>query len=55
MRNVIGCENVCGDRSCKQMGCKMNTKQGVTVSCGVHICQVWKEVDNDLGQFVLSQ
>ena len=32
MRDVIGCEDMWGDRLCKQMGCKMNNKQGVTVS-----------------------
>ena len=46
---MIGCEDMCRDRLCKWMGCKMNNKQGVTVSCKVR-----NEVDNDLGQFVLS-
>ena len=32
----------------------MNDKQCVTVSCQVSICKVREEVDNDLGQFVLS-
>ena len=36
------------------MGCKMNNKQGVTVSFWVNVCKVREEVDNDLGQFVLS-
>ena len=29
MRNAIGCEDMCGDRLCKYIGCKMNNKQGV--------------------------
>ena len=33
MRDVIGGEDVCGDRLCKEMGCKMNNKQCVTVPC----------------------
>ena len=33
MHDVIGCEDVCGDRLCKLFGCKMNKKQGVAVSC----------------------
>ena len=33
MRDVIGCEDVRGDRLCKYMGCKMNNNQGVTISC----------------------
>ena len=32
----------------------MSNKQCVTVSCGVNVCKVRGEVDNDLGQFVLS-
>ena len=32
----------------------MNNKQGVTVSCLVNVYKVRQEVDNDLGQFVLS-
>ena len=32
----------------------MNNKR-VTVSCGVIVCKVREELDNDLGQFVLSQ
>ena len=32
------------------MGCKMNNKQCVTVSCRVNVCKVGEEVDNDLGQ-----
>ena len=32
----------------------MNNKQFVIVSCGVNVCKVREEVDNDLGQFVLS-
>ena len=24
MRNAIGCEDMCGDRLCKYIGCKMN-------------------------------
>ena len=32
----------------------MNNKQGVIVSCSVNVCKVRGEVDNDLGQFVLS-
>ena len=36
------------------MGCKMNNEQYVAVSCLVVVCKVWEEVDNDLGQFVLS-
>ena len=32
----------------------MNNRQCVTVSCGVIVCKVREEVDNDLGQFVLS-
>ena len=39
-----------------QITCKMNDKQCVTVSCWVLIvCKIREEVDNDLGQFVLSQ
>ena len=49
MRDVIGCEDMCGD-----VGCEMNNKQGVIVSCWVNVCKVWEEVDNDLGQFVPS-
>ena len=33
MRDVIGCEDMCGDRLCKYVDCKMNNKQGVIVSC----------------------
>ena len=33
MSDVIGCEDVRGDRVCKYMGCKMNNKQRVTVFC----------------------
>ena len=56
MHDVIGCEDACEDRLYKQMGCKMNNEQCVTVSCWVNVCKVQqKEVDNDLGQFVLSQ
>ena len=47
-------EHMCGDRLCKYIGCKMNNKQGVIVSCWVNVCKVQEEVDNDLGQFVLS-
>ena len=55
MRDVIGCENMWGDRLCKYMGCKnLNNKQGVTVSYWVNVCKVREEVDTDLGQFVLS-
>ena len=36
------------------MGCKVNNKQCVTVSCRVIVCKVREEVDNGLGQFVLS-
>ena len=32
----------------------MNNKQCVSVSFSVVICKVREEVDNDLGQFVLS-
>ena len=32
----------------------MNNKQGVIVSHWVNICKVREEVDNDLGQFLLS-
>jgi len=32
----------------------MNNKQCVAVSGSVSVCKVWEEVDNDLGQFVLS-
>ena len=38
----------------KEIGCKMNNKQCVTVSGSVSICKVWEGVDNDFGQFVLS-
>ena len=31
--DVIGCEEVCGDRLHKQRGCKVNDRQWVTVSC----------------------
>ena len=24
MRDAIGCEDMCGDRLCKNIGCKMN-------------------------------
>ena len=41
MRDVIGCEDMCRDRLCKKMGCKMNNKQGVTVSCSVNVCKVF--------------
>jgi len=41
-------------RLCKQMGCKMNRKQCVAASCWVMVYTVQEEVDNDLGQFVLS-
>ena len=57
MCDVIGCEDLCRDRLCmpnKYVGCKMNNKQCVTVSGSVSVCKVWEEVDNDLGQFVLS-
>ena len=33
MRDAIGCEDMCGDRLCKYIGCKVNNKQGVIVSC----------------------
>ena len=36
------------------MGCKMNNKQRVTVSCWVNVCKVRDEVVNDLGEFGLS-
>ena len=32
----------------------LQDEQGVTVSCWVIVCKVREEVDNDLGQFVLS-
>ena len=55
MRDVIGCETVCGDRLYMPIvGCKINNKHRVTVSYRVNVCQVREEVDNDLGQFVLS-
>ena len=53
MCDVIGCEDVYGDIM-QIDGCKMNSKQRVTVSCWVDVCKVREEVDNDLGQFVLS-
>ena len=34
MHDVIGFEDMCGDRLCKEMGCKMNNKQGVIVTRG---------------------
>ena len=49
MLDVIGCEDVCGDRLCKYMGCRMNNKQCVTVSCWVTDCKVREEVDNSTG------
>ena len=55
MRDVIGCETVCGDRLCPLwVNCKINNKHRVTVSYRVNVCKVREEVDNDLGQFVLS-
>ena len=38
----------------EQMGCKMNKKQGVTVSYGVNVCKVREEIENDLRPFVPS-
>ena len=32
----------------------MNNKQGINVSYRVNVCKVREEVDNDLGQFLLS-
>ena len=37
------------------MGCKMNNKHGVTVSCWVNVCKVREGVDNDSIQFVLQK
>ena len=33
MRDMIGCEDKCGDYVMQIVGCKMNSKQGVIVSC----------------------
>ena len=54
MHDVIGCEDMCADRLCKKMGCKMNNKQGVTNVYSIGNSKVREELDNDLEQFVLS-
>ena len=41
MRDVIASEDVCGDTLCKYLGCKMNDKRGVTVSCKFERCGKW--------------